>query len=138
MNFSLFKKQRIGQRIVRLLLLIVILLSLGLGLLVVPFEKSSGNIKTAFDGIWWAVSTITTVGYGDLVPVTVTGKIIGIVLQLVGVVFYGSLVATVSILLNRKQDEFYWSRVFERLDRLEEKLDKLGKSADYMVKRDEE
>ncbi|SDB15452.1 ion transporter [Eubacterium oxidoreducens] len=41
--------------------------------------------KDAFSGIWWTVSTIFTVGYGDIVPVTLTGKIIAIIISFLGV-----------------------------------------------------
>jgi voltage-gated potassium channel len=41
-----------------------------------------GNI---FDGIWWSVITLTTIGYGDIYPITFGGRILGIVLALVGI-----------------------------------------------------
>ncbi|MCR5667262.1 MAG: ion transporter [Eubacterium sp.] len=41
--------------------------------------------KDAFSGIWWTVSTIFTVGYGDIVPITLAGKIIAIVISFLGV-----------------------------------------------------
>src|SRR5215207_1327786 len=40
---------------------------------------------TAWDGIWWAVSTMTTVGYGDQFPTTAEGRVLGIVVMLVGI-----------------------------------------------------
>jgi len=43
------------------------------------------NFDSAFSGLWWAVSTITTVGYGDMVPVTVLGKVLGAIIELLGV-----------------------------------------------------
>ena len=41
--------------------------------------------KNAFSGLWWAVTTLSTVGYGDIYPVTVVGRIFGAVLALLGV-----------------------------------------------------
>jgi voltage-gated potassium channel len=52
--------------------------------------------KTAWDGIWWAITTMTTVGYGDEYPVTVTGRIVGIALMLVGIGFFAILTGAVA------------------------------------------
>ena len=43
------------------------------------------QFTSAFQGLWWAISTITTVGYGDITPVTVLGKILGAMIELSGV-----------------------------------------------------
>ena len=42
-------------------------------------------IKTFFDAIYWAACTLTTVGYGDVYPVTTTGRIIGMISAVVGI-----------------------------------------------------
>ena len=47
-------------------------------------EKST-YVNNIFDGIWWAVVTVTTIGYGDVVPVTFWGRIVGIILALIGI-----------------------------------------------------
>lgn len=44
-----------------------------------------GNIQSFVDGLWWALTTITTVGYGDAFPVTVGGRVIAGVLMLTGI-----------------------------------------------------
>lgn len=49
------------------------------------------NIVTGSDALWWAVSTVTTVGYGDRFPVTGLGRAIGIGLMLVGISLFGTL-----------------------------------------------
>jgi voltage-gated potassium channel len=55
------------------------------------FEVSAegNNIKTAEDAVWWAITTITTVGYGDKYPVTTEGRIIAIFLMAAGVGLFG-------------------------------------------------
>ena len=56
----------------------------------------SGDFKTYWDGVWWAVVTVTTVGYGDIYPTTVTGRLVAIVVMLVGVGFLAVLTATIA------------------------------------------
>jgi voltage-gated potassium channel len=56
-------------------------------------DAPNSNIKTAEDAIWWAYVTITTVGYGDLYPVTTEGRIIAAVLMSVGVGLFGTFTA---------------------------------------------
>ena len=48
-----------------------------------------GGIGTAETAIWWAVSTITTVGYGDVIPATIGGRIVALVLMTAGVALFG-------------------------------------------------
>lgn len=54
------------------------------------------NIRTGEDALWWAFSTITTVGYGDHYPVTTEGRFIAVVLMTVGVGLFGTFAALVT------------------------------------------
>ena len=47
------------------------------------------NIRTPSDALWWAMSTVTTVGYGDRYPTTGLGRIVGVLLMLVGIALLG-------------------------------------------------
>jgi voltage-gated potassium channel len=55
-----------------------------------------GEAITTWDGIWWAVTTVTTVGYGDVVPESTPGRIIAITIMLVGIGFVALLTAFVA------------------------------------------
>jgi voltage-gated potassium channel len=59
-----------------------------------------GNIiHTIPEAMWWAVTTATTVGYGDYYPVTTGGRVVSVLLMLVGIGIFGLLAATLSQLL---------------------------------------
>lgn len=61
------------------------------------------NILTAEDSLWWAITTISTVGYGDLYPVTGAGRLIGGVLMVCGIIVIGTISAYISSWVARKR-----------------------------------
>jgi voltage-gated potassium channel len=83
--------------------------AVGLGALaVLDAERSTpgANITTIGDALWWASATVTTVGYGDRFPVTGEGRVVGVVLMVVGIGVVGSVIASVtSWILARVQAE---------------------------------
>ncbi len=68
-------------------------------------EQGVGNINTAEDALWWSFITITTVGYGDLYPVTNIGRLITVFLIVSGVASFGALISYIehrtSVLRNK-------------------------------------
>ena len=54
------------------------------------------NIKSFGDGLWWAVTTVTTVGYGDKFPTTSMGRVLAVGLMLVGISLMGVITASVA------------------------------------------
>lgn len=71
--------------------LISILLIIFRSISVLHFEKNvqSANIQTAEDAIWWAVVTMTTVGFGDKYPITMEGRAVAALLMVCGVGMFG-------------------------------------------------
>ena len=53
-------------------------------------------INSPFDALWWGVSTLTTVGYGDAVPVTQEGKLAAMVLMLLGIGLFSAITASIT------------------------------------------
>ncbi|MFK7872043.1 MAG: potassium channel family protein [Oligoflexales bacterium] len=51
------------------------------------------DVDERMDAIWWAFTTVTAVGYGDIVPVTFWGRIVAIVLMIIGTVLFASYLA---------------------------------------------
>jgi voltage-gated potassium channel len=66
------------------------------GVIVASIETTAREPWTAWDGIWWAVTTVTTVGYGGLEPQTDSGRIIASVIMLVGIGFVALLTAFIA------------------------------------------
>ena len=60
------------------------------------------SITSYGDSVWWAMETISTVGYGDMVPVTIPGRIYAVFLMLGGMVIVGATTATVISYLSEK------------------------------------
>jgi hypothetical protein len=84
-------KDRAGSALLTLLMAGILVLEFG-SLLMLRIEQyaQGANIKTASDALWYTIVTISTVGYGDLFPVTNTGRLMGAVIIVVGVGIFGT------------------------------------------------
>lgn len=65
----------------------------GIGIYFIESPHEDAQITNLIDAFWWASATVTTVGYGDVVPVTEPGRILGIVLMFVGISIIGAFIS---------------------------------------------
>ena len=65
----------------------------GIGIYLIESPHEDAQITNLVDAFWWASATVTTVGYGDVVPVTEPGRIMGIVLMFVGISIIGAFIS---------------------------------------------
>lgn len=88
---------------------------------VAEHHAKTANIHDFGQGLWWAIVTVTTVGYGDRYPVTAFGQGVAVFLMLVGIGLIGALTATIaSYFVQERTNE-----TDERLERIEALLTQL-------------
>ena len=91
-------------------------------LMFVAERGGDGSIQTFPDALWWAVATITTVGYGDVYPKTNGGRGVAVFLMLVGISLFGLLTARVAAFFVEGDEKGRDQEIAERLDRIERHL----------------
>jgi voltage-gated potassium channel len=80
------------------------------------------DFHSAWDGMWWAVVTVTTVGYGDVYPKSVEGRIIAMVVMLFGIGFLSVLTAAIASLFVKTERGDETDAILASLTRLEAEL----------------
>ena len=78
-------KEKCSQLLSSLCLILMLLVASSLCMYSLEHEAQPENFSNAFSGIWWSVSTLLTVGYGDIYPVTAGGRLMAIVIAFLGV-----------------------------------------------------
>jgi voltage-gated potassium channel len=96
-----------GQYAVAITLTAAMLVLVFASIFVLQFEAdaANANITTGGQAVWWAIVTITTVGYGDYYPVTALGRITGVFVMVTGIGIIGALASIFASLLVSPSDE---------------------------------
>ena len=134
-------------------LLISAIFLIGGSFLIYALEHGNPDSKmdNMLDAIWWTVATVTTVGYGDVVPTSDIGRVVGIAYMFVGIIILGMFIAQVrtSILgtnwlgKDTKRDDTFakqlknieekQDRLFEMISTLQKKDDSLSEKAQFLL-----
>jgi len=114
----------------------LVVLGGGSALWLVEGERPGSTLRSWGDALWWSLTTMTTVGYGDHVPVTTTGRLIAAAVMVVGVAVIGAVAAIVALAVALRvaheeeqafeaEAETLEQRLEVRLDRIERRLAEL-------------
>lgn len=101
-----------------LFLLLFIVATAGIAIYVFE-ETKNPNITTLFDAFYWALVTISTVGYGDISPVTTEGKAVSMVIIVSGIAMISFVTSVIVSAFSEKLDELKESRIIEDLNKNE-------------------
>ncbi len=93
---NLNKNKHILQLLKNVFIICLVVIAGAIAVLSVEYNNINSEIKNFFDAIWWSLVTITTVGYGDLVPVTFWGRIIGIIFIFLGFTIFSTFTAFIA------------------------------------------
>lgn len=99
----------------------------GGALLVETFERGApaANITSLPDALWYAITTVTTVGYGDRFPTTPAGRGVGVVLMVVGIALFGFLAGSLATFFLERREE---QEVDPKLDEIAQRLERIERA----------
>ena len=124
------------DRLYSLLVVAAIVISIGsIAIFYIESPNEKTQINSFLDAVWWTVSTVTTVGYGDIVPVTDAGKIMAIFYMIFGIgilaVFLsvlGTRIYKIRIEKNDQEISHAQKLILQRIDDLEKSITEIRDS----------
>jgi voltage-gated potassium channel len=102
------------------------LLTVGAGLLVTVVDRES--FPSIGSGLWWAVQTVTTVGYGDNIPMNVAGRLVAVLVMLLGIGFLTVITASITgtfVSRSRHEPSEAETAMAEQLRQLDDRLERI-------------
>ncbi len=110
---------------------ITLVVAIGSGLLMRSIDHE--DFPTIGTGLWWAVQTVTTVGYGDQVPTTLEGRLVATLVMVTALGFMSVLTASISAVFvestrrrRSRRDDATLEHIADRLDAIERRLAELS------------
>jgi voltage-gated potassium channel len=111
-NNRLYRLLEINPLVIPLILIVLIIFFGGIGVYLAEHKHQGANITNLGDAFWWAIETVTTVGYGDYTPITLVGRVIAVVVMFSGI---GMVLTLVGITSQR------------RIKKMESRLEEISK-----------
>jgi len=127
---TLLRRQLTPRRAALAIALATVVVTLGAGALMRVL--SPHDFSSVWMGFWWAVQTVTTVGYGDVVPHSTSGRIVAAIVMLVGIGFLTVVTASVTAALvesyRRRAPDPMMVELDTRLDEIGVRLERIEKA----------
>ena len=111
-NNRLYRLLEIDPLVIPLILIVLIIFFGGIGVYLAEHKHQGANITNLGDAFWWAIETVTTVGYGDYTPITLVGRVIAVLVMFSGI---GMVLTLVGITSQR------------RIKKMESRLEEISK-----------
>jgi voltage-gated potassium channel len=126
---SFFLRKRAESALAVITSIVIALMIFGCLAMLNVERASESNIRTASDVLWWSLTTITTVGYGDRYPVTAGGRIIAVLMMVGGATLFSTFTAFIATKLlepasSSQNDDV--QRLIEEVRLLREELERHG------------
>lgn len=122
---------------ITLTVIVALIATLGIYFIEKPYQDIAGNTFGLTEALWWTVATITTIGYGDVVPITMAGKLFGIFVAIYGAGVWTMLVVyIVTWVLNRGKISRD-AKVIVEIDATKSMIGKNFKDLYYSLKEEE-
>jgi voltage-gated potassium channel len=103
------------------LLFLLLFITITAGIAIYVFEENKNeNIQSIFDALYWALITISTVGYGDISPVTPEGRVVSMLIIISGIAMISFVTSVIVSSFSEKLDELKENRIIEELNKKDE------------------
>jgi len=131
--FLNYSQKNLAGKLVHYVSLITVVVTVPAAIITYQIERNANgaNIKTFGDAIWWSITTIFTVGYGDRFPVTGLGKVMATLVMLSGISLVGVITASIASWFVRsdeeKSDAVQLHDLMRELQEIKARIEKLEK-----------
>ena len=130
--FLKYTRRTLSGRLLQYISVATVLICTVAAVIMEEIEKnaSGSNIKSLGDAIWWTISTVTTVGYGDKYPTTGAGRLLAVIVMFTGISLIGVITASIASWFvssdENANDQIQMKQIMSEMQEIKEALKKNG------------